>query len=80
MKAPFTEEQINNINDYQNRGMFHPFTCTTGSHTLIANADGLYCPNCPDYHQDWVHDGMADGSIVEAGSGFIGRLRKTVNP
>jgi len=27
INAPFTEEQVNNLNDYQKSGMFHPFTC-----------------------------------------------------
>lgn len=25
--APFTEEQVKNLNDYQKSGEFHPFTC-----------------------------------------------------
>ena len=27
IKAPFTEEQVKKINEYQNRGNMHPFTC-----------------------------------------------------
>lgn len=27
IKAPFTEEQVKNLNAYQKRGQFHPFTC-----------------------------------------------------
>jgi len=76
MKAPFTDEQVKNINEYQVAGFFHPFTCTTGSHVLVAETDGLHCPLCPTFHQDWVHDGMADGSIVAQGNSFRGKLKK----
>lgn len=65
-KAPFTDEEVLKINEYQVSGAMHPFTCTSGSHTLVANNDGLYCPECPDYKQDWVHDSMADGTMVDA--------------
>lgn len=27
IKVPFTNEQVKNLNEYQNVGMFHPFTC-----------------------------------------------------
>ena len=71
MQAPFNEEQIKSINEFQQSGAFHPFTCGSGRRTdadhtdgeglLVATADGMICPFC-DYRQDWVHDFMADGS------------------
>lgn len=27
IKAPFTEEQVKNLNDFQKSGRYHPFTC-----------------------------------------------------
>lgn len=27
MKAPFTKEQVENLNKFQQEGRFHPFTC-----------------------------------------------------
>ena len=27
IKAPFTQEQCDELNDYQTKGKFHPFTC-----------------------------------------------------
>ena len=27
INAPFTDEQVKNLNDYQTKGRFHPFTC-----------------------------------------------------
>lgn len=66
VKAPFTQEQIDNINDYQKGGRFHPFTCMSYNNCkreenkwgeLVATRDGLVCP-CGKYKQDWVHDMM----------------------
>lgn len=34
-KNTFTEEQVNNLNEFQSSGRFHPFTC-----------DGRDSPNC----------------------------------
>ena len=74
--APFNEEQVKNINEYQTDGMMHPFTCPCdhddgaetehiAEHLLIADKKRLYCGDC-DYEQFWVHDFMADGSANKA--------------
>lgn len=67
IKAPFTQEQVENINKYQTEGRFHPFTCMSHKGCkrneennfgeLVASKDGLTCP-CGNYKQDWVHDSM----------------------
>lgn len=62
VKAPFTDNQVSNINDFQKSGFMHEFTCGNhhdGEKTLIAVNDGLICPTC-DYTQNWVHSHMAD--------------------
>lgn len=66
-QAPWTEEQVINLNDYQKAGVMHPFTCANRGKdghslfsTLIANTDGWNCPEC-DYTQNWAHDFMVDG-------------------
>lgn len=55
------------LNDYQEHGRFHPFTCghgAAGEHaggvSLVATADGWRCPfgDC-DYTQDWAWTFMA---------------------
>ena len=65
-KAPFTEEQVAAINNYQKNAPFHPFTCCghacdrserEDEGLLIATLDGLVCP-CGKWTQDWVHDFM----------------------
>ncbi len=73
-KAPWTEEEVANLNAFQESGRFHPFTCggarCDDAHKayadehggdygqLVATADGWKCPVC-DYRQDWAHPFMA---------------------
>jgi hypothetical protein len=66
VEAPFTSEQVAHINEFQRTGYMHPFTCpycSGADRNLIAEAEGLHCPNC-DYKQTWVHSFMADGAAV----------------
>ncbi len=64
-----TKEQIESFNEYQESGVFHPFTCGTkelhkhsdDEDVLVAESEGLYCPSC-NYRQDWAHSWMLDGS------------------
>lgn len=69
-KKPFSEEEVENLNNFQMNSNFHPFTCCsagtkencerrngTGDGTLIASEDGWICP-CGEYKQDWAHDFM----------------------
>jgi hypothetical protein len=49
--APWTDEQVELINLFQERGKFHPYTCSGsgGPHSdvnLIATNDGWLCPEC----------------------------------
>jgi len=62
--APWSPEVAVNLNAFQRRGHFHPFTCGLDSDhgSLIARVGGGWvCPNdeC-DYTQDWAHSFMAD--------------------
>lgn len=66
MHAPWTAEQVASLNDYQQSGVFHEFTCgnelcPADQAALVAAEDGWRCPSCT-YSQDWAHDMMADGS------------------
>lgn len=65
VKAPFTEQQVKSLNDFQESGCFHPFTC--GGKTkegkdcradLVATKEGWICPAGCGYTQDWAHGGM----------------------
>lgn len=68
--APFSDAEVASLNDFQESGTFHPFTCGNrddglhrddGDGTLIARTDGWYCPDC-DYTQTWAHKFMTDRS------------------
>ncbi len=60
--APFTDDQITSLNEYQASGVFHPFTCGGSIEcrtNLIATKEGWTCPNC-NYTQEWAWDWMAN--------------------
>ena len=57
IKAPFTEEQVKYLNEYQKSGRFHPFTCECRE-DLIATVNGWICSKC-NYTQDWAHEFMS---------------------
>lgn len=60
IQAPFTPDQVDSLNVYQNAGLMHPFTCGNNSdHLLVAREDGWFCPEC-DYRQYWAHDWMTN--------------------
>lgn len=61
-EAPFTEEEVESLNGYQESGYGHPFTCGNNSdHILVATREGWVCPEC-DYTQRWAHKFMTDNS------------------
>lgn len=60
-RAPWTADQVASLNGFQTSGFFHPFTCSKGSHPLLATLHGWVCPQ-DDYIQDWAHDFMLDWS------------------
>lgn len=61
VKAPWTSEQVENLNEYQVSGFFHPFTSMDGL-TLIATEAGWVEEAGGRVVQDWAHKWMADGS------------------
>lgn len=76
IEAPWTNEQVAALNEYQRSGRMHPFTCgNRGAEghrcdpewgggdkgVLRATAAGWICPDC-DYTQNWAHDFMLRGA------------------
>lgn len=55
--APFTPEQVEKLNDFQQNAVWHPYTCNTNSDVLVATEAGWICPTC-DYTQDWANSAM----------------------
>ncbi len=76
VKAPWTDEQVENLNRYQKSGSFHPFTCGLYELTrklygrdkakncrwlLVATNLGWVCSREGcQYTQDWAHDAMVN--------------------
>ncbi len=65
----FTPEKIKELNEYQQNGKYHPYTCDRNHEecevnivprdyskdgVLIATEEGWICP-CGKYKQDWSH-------------------------
>jgi hypothetical protein len=62
IEAPWTDEQVANLNRWQKAGDVHPFTCPNhhkGDRDLVATNDGWQCPSCP-YTQTWAHPMMLE--------------------
>lgn len=62
IKAPFTDDQVDALNEFQHLGFVHEFTCKNnhpGNNVLIATKDGWICPSC-NYTQNWCHSFMLD--------------------
>jgi hypothetical protein len=68
-EAPWTDQEVANINEFQRGGAFHPFTCACPhpqrNDRLVAHNDGLRCDHC-GFTQTWVHSFMSDGSAMKS--------------
>lgn len=67
--APWTPEQVEQLNKWQQAGFVHPFTCPNDhlcdDDILIATIGGWLCPSKCGYYQNWAHEYMADPSELE---------------
>ena len=71
--SPFTPEQVLALNEFQQSGVHHPFTCcshngcdknsTPNQGLLFATVDGWVCP-CGKYTQNWAHWYMAESHHI----------------
>lgn len=63
LMAPWSEGVVKALNQYQNAGRMHPYTCgNNSSHILTATKVGWVCPY-DDYRQDWAHPGSLDPNL-----------------
>lgn len=53
---PWTEEEVENLKQRQQRKDLHPYTCGRCTSLLVPTTEGWICPttNC-DYRQHWAH-------------------------
>ncbi|MBP5896387.1 hypothetical protein [Streptomyces scabiei] len=65
--APWTAEQVVNLNRHQRAGFVHPFTCGRRGHhpnnpgVLVATTEGWHCPaDACGYRQGWAFPFMAE--------------------
>lgn len=67
--APWSEDEVKSLNDFQKAGCFHPFTGTRGPNgeetVLIATPAGWVEYEGGPVVQTWAHQFMADGSWRE---------------
>jgi hypothetical protein len=54
LKAPWTEDQVEWLENWQENDNYHPYTCVCG-YSLQPSSKGWYCEYC-DYKQNWCHD------------------------
>lgn len=64
IRAPWTQKQVDDLNQMQQSGTVHPYTCggertdkdhIDGQGILVATVNGWVCPYC-DYKQNWSVD------------------------
>lgn len=73
IEAPFTPEQVESLNAFQESRVMHPFTCgyrdehPDDEGVLFATPEGWVCTvlGCT-YRQTWAHSFMADGTWKQA--------------
>lgn len=62
IQAPWDAETVKLLNEWQQSGVFHPYTCgrdrkdaqhLDGDGVLVATRDGWHCPYC-EYTQMWA--------------------------
>lgn len=67
-EAPFTEEQVSNINEWQESGFVHRLTCPDNcdefGESMFAIEIGMFCPQCDGLKQEWVPTGVVDGTLL----------------
>lgn len=55
IEAPWTAQQVDALNSYQESGAFHPYTCGNCRNSLlVAGPEGWNCPQCNRWQQRWA--------------------------
>lgn len=64
INAPFTLEQIEKLNEYQTKGMFHPFTC-------CSPGDIPECLRACKKVDGQIIKGSSDGVLIATTKGWV---------
>jgi ribosomal protein L37AE/L43A len=51
-KAPWPEDTVKLMNEWQKCGYVHPYTCNNCREDLVARVDGWWCNGCEAITQD----------------------------
>ena len=78
VKTPWTDEQVSNLNDYQESGVMHPYTCDFCRGILVATTEGWVCV-CGKHKQDWCLSCMAEFDKNSEGNQYLIKLNKMFN-
>ena len=64
IEAPWTQEQVDALNRWQQAGFVHEFTCPSDhpDRTLLATPEGWACQQCT-YRQNWAHRFMLEKPV-----------------
>jgi len=57
---PWTDDEVESLKKFQEKGYFHPFTCSCGKN-LVPTSAGWVCSD-DTYIQDWAYRFMTDWS------------------
>ncbi len=80
VQAPWSEEQVAGLLDWQRCPWVHPFTCGNDcrvdgdASVLVPSKDGWDCEVCHDWKQDWCLDFMLNGRPPQPE--FMRRIKK----
>jgi hypothetical protein len=83
--APFTPDEVEQMNAYQNAGYVHELTCGECGNILRPTTAGLVCNN-PGHPlgvpivQEWVWLGIVTGEAVDGARGLVERMAKAAEP
>ena len=64
VKAPYTDEQVKSLNEFQNNGIIHPFTCCSPSYINE-------CTRACKEIDGKIVEGTTDGLLVATKDGWI---------
>jgi len=68
--TPWSDREVELLNQYQRRGEMHPYTCPKEHDRetiLVATNDGWVCPDGDGYTQNWAHWGSVRRTKAEDG-------------
>lgn len=76
-RAPWTPEEVSNLNAWQAASEVHPFTGVSGD-ALVATPEGWVLREGGPVVQDWAHSFMCDGSTLARMRSMLETVREEI--